>query len=229
MTDHKSKRGTSIFIHKKTVWGWEKSIKKLNRFPNDKLYTKSMCLKRNECHRFMIKDRDNDGICCESGSGWYNVYWDGVKLDHTPFDEGNGSKQKIEFGSCQTTEVPTKSPISLPPKNPCKNSNEKNLLIQFKTDEFSKWQNKILIHKKSTLGWKFIKKVKPSSNNKLMTYNICLTKRGCHRFKIIDKKSNGICCDNGNGWYSVHWGDEKLDHDPFIDGNKQTITFGKCG
>merc|ERR1740129_1348048 len=66
----------------------------------------------------------------------------------------------------------------------------------------------------------------PSSE--LISYNFCFDQINCHRFNIIDSASNGICCENGNGWYDVFWNGRKLAHDPFDNGSEQTLLFGKC-
>ena len=42
-----------------------------------------------------------------------------------------------------------------------------------------------------------------SSN--LNTFTNCLSKSTCHRLKLTDAEANGICCDNGQGWYNVYW------------------------
>jgi len=181
-----------------------------------KLYSTSKCVDVGS-YEFTIYDTYGDGICCVEGNGSYNI-----TVGTTAIKSGGS------FEWSESTNF-TINPSTLPPTSPCKKY-EKNLLIQFKPDKFSKRQNNFLIHKQNwaKTGWKLIKKIQPSSSSELMTYHICLKKWACHRFRITDKKKNGICCENGGGWYNVHWGDEKLDHDPFIDGYAQTITFGNC-
>ena len=43
-------------------------------------------------------------------------------------------------------------------------------------------------------------------NNDFFLYGTCLSKLSCYRLTIIDSKSNGICCQDGIGWYDVLWG-----------------------
>ena len=139
----------------------------------------------------------------------------GVKVEHDTFDEDHGSKQILLFGKCQiaspksyTTErptiPPTKSP-SIPPTSPCA-ANEKIFFIEFMTDWTSKWHNMIFIQKKQKRGWKKLQKLNKFPKTELFTYHVCLKKWSCNRFKITDKKKDGI----GKGWYNLYWAGKNM-------------------
>lgn len=114
------------------------------------------------------------------------------------------------------------------PQDSCKKE-ELNLFLLFKTDMHSKWQNKIQIEEKVDMKWlKIIKKIEGFPNNDFFLYGTCLSKLSCYRLTIIDSESNGICCQDGIGWYDVLWGGDKVPHDPFNDGTEQMVIFGNC-
>lgn len=113
------------------------------------------------------------------------------------------------------------------PQKAC-NEIEINLLLLFKTDSHAKLENKITIEEINSSGSKFVKTLKDFPNDDLFVYNICLRQSNCYKLKITDEKNNGICCENGNGWYDAIWGGKKIDHQPFFNGNQQTLEFGSC-
>jgi len=80
------------------------------------------------------------------------------------------------------------------------------LLIVFKTDWSTRRDNTIYIDMKKKWGFKNIKKIAEFPSNVLLTYTICLKKKSCHRFRIHDKKGDGL----GFGWYSVYWKGKKI-------------------
>merc|ERR1711862_397163 len=94
------------------------------------------------------------GGCCNSGNGWYDIYWGGEKLDHTPFNDGK--IQTIMFGECKITHGPTNSPTNI---KSCE-ANEKMFSIKFMTNLSSNKQNEIIILRKKRRGWKNIEKIK---------------------------------------------------------------------
>ena len=102
--------------------------------------------------------------------------------------------------------VPTLLESSIVPQDSCK-KDELNLFLLFKTDRLSKWQNKIEIEERVDMKWlKMRKKIEDFPNDDLFMHGTCLSKLSCYRLKIFDSESNGICCQDGIGWYDVLWG-----------------------
>jgi len=69
----KKKKGKK-YIKKKLFKIGKKEIKA------DKKQTFSTCLPKDSCYRFIIKDKDGDGLCCSEGKGYYELYSDGTKF-----------------------------------------------------------------------------------------------------------------------------------------------------
>jgi hypothetical protein len=54
-------------------------------------------------------------------------------------------------------------------------------------------------------AWEEKCKLQNFDSSSLNAFNVCLDEHSCHRLKITDSESNGICCENGNGWYNAYW------------------------
>ena len=63
------------------------------------------------CYLFTIKDTGGDGLCCEHGSGSYTVSYDDevIKTGTSFYDN-----EKVSFGLCGETQVPTAPPTKEP-------------------------------------------------------------------------------------------------------------------
>merc|ERR1712045_604221 len=74
---------------------WKRLKKK--RFSDNEYYFLGECFKTDKCYQFTIKDKKKDGICCEHGSGFYEINFDGINI-RRQFQKG---KKKVEtFGNC---------------------------------------------------------------------------------------------------------------------------------
>ena len=80
-----------------------------------------------------------------------------------------------------------------------------SLTIEFMADNGSKLENKIFIHSLNGSTWEERYRFQNFDSSSLNTFNICLDKDSCHKLKMTDLESNGICCENGNGWYNAYW------------------------
>jgi hypothetical protein len=79
------------------------------------------------------------------------------------------------------------------------------LTIEFMADNDSKLGNIIFIETMHSSAWEEKCKLQNFDSSSLNAFNVCLDKHSCHRLKITDSESNGICCENGNGWYNAYW------------------------
>ena len=55
-------------------------------------------------------------------------------------------------------------------------------------------------------GFKNLKKIENIPSNKVLTYSICLKKNKCNRFRIYDKKGNGL----GYEWHKLFFKGKKI-------------------
>ena len=90
-------------------------VERMQNFCSSNLNTFTICLKKSICHRLKITEAEANGVCCENGQGWCDVYqngkqdfvssdfvnnvldnyyFSGQNLHHDPFDSNNGKKNK---------------------------------------------------------------------------------------------------------------------------------------
>jgi len=65
-------------------------------------------------------------------------------------------------------------------------------------------------------------------SNKYSIKDICISNSTCYKFRIRDKGGDGICCQNGDGWYHITVEGETIRHSNFKEKRKETIVFGMC-
>jgi len=75
MANNRSMNRNKITLLIKRKWGWKK-IAKIQKILNNKLFIRNICLKKNHCYKFVIKNRRSQGL--PKGS-WYDLYWEGTK------------------------------------------------------------------------------------------------------------------------------------------------------
>jgi len=95
MTDKGSKWQNTIIIRTQAKRWWKK-IKILKNFPQSELYHYSMCLPKESCIRFILKDKKKNGLL--KGS-YYELYWGDDKVEHNQLPTGV-KRQVVEFGDC---------------------------------------------------------------------------------------------------------------------------------
>merc|ERR1711982_179131 len=162
-------------------------------------YVEELCIPSGE-YTFTIHDSYGDGICCSYGSGSYALKYNGnfVKEGGT-FTE----QESTTFGSCASppspppTPVPTTSqPVSPPTSGP---DSCVNFKIALTTDHFGYETSITLINqnygKVRFFGGDY-------ASDASFEEIVCLT-NGRYLFTISDSYGNGICCNEGNGSYSL--------------------------
>ena len=70
----------------------------------------------------------------------------------------------------------------------------------------SKWQNMIQIDERLDMKWLDIIKKNEDFLINYFLYSTFLSKLSFYRLKIIDSESDGVCFQDGVGWYDVLWG-----------------------
>jgi hypothetical protein len=72
-------------------------------------------------------------------------------------------------------------------------------------------------------------------DNMLHVESYCLPQKRCYRFIMSDAYGDGMCCDNGNGYYKIKYGNSVIREsnftvtgDQFPKYEEYTARFGKC-
>ncbi len=167
------------------------------------LYTKTLCVDSIKCFEFTIFDELADGICCESGNGWYEVYHGGV-LVCSGGDFG-ASETCAEIGNCGDGRV----------------------AIEILTDEYGAETSWEFIDRNSGAT---LASGGPLGDDTLYEIEVPVFSAGCYDFTIYDVFGDGICCA---GYYSVSYDDELVcsgggTADPFDERTCENVTGG-CG
>jgi hypothetical protein len=76
-------------------------------YPNNSLIEVSRCVDGG-IHTFSIRDAFGDGICCQYGPGWYQIWYDDVIIHDS--DGQYGSEEIISFAESGIVESPAPSP-----------------------------------------------------------------------------------------------------------------------
>ena len=125
----------------------------------------------------------------------------------TKLPSGNPSNKPSDKPSVPPSDKPSTKPSDLPSSlpNDCIPSinictrKEDSLIILYETNWSSKHENTIYVDMQKKWGFQNLKKIESTPAKKVLTYNICLKKNKCNRFRIFDKKGNGL----GKGWYKL--------------------------
>lgn len=130
-------------------------------------------------------------------------------------DEATDVVDMLPRGGCQGKIIPKS--WSVDPPLECEDGGCMDMTIEVKGDKFSKAdKNRWLLHKKS--GTKFEKVQKKGVKKMKKKWVKCLPTNECYRFRITDKKKNGI----PTGFYKIKFGDVSI-KGVFKNGGKKDI------
>lgn len=65
-------------------------------------------------------------------------------------------------------------------------------------------------------------------DNNLFTEEYCIPKNDCYKFLIYDSYGDGLCCNEGEGYYKISFKDELVRKNKFKGKRKQKTGFGNC-
>ncbi|WP_452603064.1 T9SS type A sorting domain-containing protein [Pontimicrobium sp. MEBiC06410] len=182
--------------------------------PDGSIVTESLCLP-DGCYEFVITDSYGDGICCTYGFGAYGI----ISNDDILVSGGSfGSVDVANFcigeivSSCSDgiqngdeTGVDCGGPFCQPCVVPCID-NEIEVSITFDDyPEETGWSINNTDGVSVASGTYSV----ANPDGSTVTETLCLP-NGCYNFVITDSYGDGICCDFGNGSYSVTNGEEVL-------------------
>ena len=70
----------------------------------------------------------------------------------------------------------------------------------------------------------FVRK-KDLTNGELHVTEECVPDNTCYKFKIVDRGENGLCCEDGFGYYRITLGGIDLHYNLFQDGRTKIEIF----
>jgi len=211
-------------------------------------YTTKICVPPGGEYFFRITDSFGDGICCSNGQGSYNILYNGESVASGA--EFLNEDIKI-FGQCgtpppspapQVTATPSVAPTSshspsYPPTTTgapsqvatfsCP-SGQVEFSLTLTTDNYPEETKWIL---KEAFKWQTGTQIAGESfgayNSSQTTYieTICIKKNKSHIFRINDKANDGLCCDHGNGEYSIALNGQEPFHSGGNFGKKEQVKF----
>jgi len=96
------------------------------------------------------------------------------------------------------------------------------------TDFYGNLDNSFRIKMRKEGKFKKRAGVKKMESSSTRTFTKCLPRRKCFRVVVYDSYGDGICCNYGEGMYTVKWnGEEIVSKRKFTDGFRDvTPTFG---
>jgi len=97
-TDSRGTRTKFKLLGRNQKGKFRKSVIAAKKLPNNKLVTFDKCIRKGKCYKFIIRDRDGDGICCAYGMGWYELSLDGKVIRKSTFE--NKKREKKKIGRC---------------------------------------------------------------------------------------------------------------------------------
>jgi len=150
-----------------------------------------------------IYDSEGGGICCdEQGEGWYKVKYDGDTVK-----EGGEFHRSdaVQFGGeCLPPAVVDNS------TNDKCGDNEVSLRIDLRPDRFPDEISIVLTELSSGVQDTIVAfgSIAVNHTAPIMQIDRCLPANHCYIFAIYDSYGDGICCDEGEGWYTVTYNGE---------------------
>lgn len=98
-TDSRGTRTKFKLLLRNKKGKFRSSVLSAKELPNNKLVTFDKCIKKGKCYKFIISDRDGDGLCCAYGMGWYELTLDGTVIKRSKFE--NKKRETKKIGRCK--------------------------------------------------------------------------------------------------------------------------------
>lgn len=137
----------------------------------------SLCVDSNACVKFTIRDSGGNGLCCNSGTGYYKVYY-GNQLARSNYKFGSSESFFMGCSSC------TPGP------------NQEKIRIYVNPDKYP-----------TEISWDLINAGGDTlAKGKTFGDTVCVATNQCLKFTMRDQFGDGICCNNGEGSYQLFFG-----------------------
>jgi len=112
-----------------------------------------------------------------------------------------------------------------PGPSPCP-AGQSLLEIEMSTDNYSSVDNLFRVQRRENGHWTKVWQVKNFQDSSYETFARCFSNNQCHMFVMVDKFENGMCCEDGQGWYKLTWGGTVIKDSDFLDGKFERTRFG---
>ena len=134
----------------------------------------SICVPANQCIRFTIHDRGENGLCCTNGIGYYRLFYDDVLV-----------RGAYKFRGIETTNMGCSGCVST--------AGTKRLRIYINTDQYPEETSWSLTNNNNDT----LAKGKDRGDT------VCVPNNTCLKFTVLDRYGDGFCCNFGQGGYQV--------------------------
>ena len=161
----------------------------------------------NAQYTFILTDSIGDGLCCSGGEGYYTL-WNGPTSDNVMLASGGDRGGSREVNDFTLTFNPAASPSPTPaaqPTSPTLPVATVDLRLELQMDTYA-----------DETGWiirdsseREIRSVSPGTYtiaNERVEETIPLVVGQSYSLTLIDNYGDGMCCVNGNGWYTASIG-----------------------
>jgi hypothetical protein len=182
-------------------------------YKSNATYDEYDCLDSDGCYTFTIYDDWSDGICCESGNGWFNL----SANDRFIYQGGDfkSSDTVVIGGSCSSN-------VSVDGTCP---ENESPINVTILTDENS-WEMTWEVYDKVT-GQIFCLNSDVAVEISLQETYKCIPNNRCLAFAIYDSGGNGFNETSG-GFFEVSFGGQLVASGSGDFGYQDVTYFGTC-
>jgi len=129
----------------------------------------------------------------------------------------------------RSNNFPTSTPTATPTAPECESTDMAYLDMNINVDANAENDNtlfKLAYFSNTNDRFKNFKE-RSFENNENYTWGACIPKAECYRFTMTDDSKDGICCENGNGFYSIDFNDQSI-VESFEDKGKSKVYFGSC-
>ena len=186
-----------------------------SKYADNTIYQGAVCLRGDQMYKLTVKDANNDGFCCNYGWGYYTYSVDGfVEYDSrgkgkTFTDEKShqfyvGLPPPVNNGNLSNNGEP--GPFTGRTEANC-NGNQQRITIEIMTDRYGGDNNWNL---KDPSG-QILRSGGGYANGAARTdsTSICVSP-GTYQFTLNDSTGDGICCQEGEGYYKLYMDGEMM-------------------
>lgn len=82
---------------------WKLVEQNMREYRNRQVYSEKVCLEKDMCYKFTIRDKYGDGLCCDQGEGYYKIFHKGRLMRDSTFEGKHKASKK--FGLCPDTDI----------------------------------------------------------------------------------------------------------------------------
>mmetsp|Transcript_27129 Transcript_27129/g.58112 ORF Transcript_27129/g.58112 Transcript_27129/m.58112 type:complete len:648 (+) Transcript_27129:150-2093(+) len=188
------------------------------KYADNKQYIGSICLSPGT-YRFIVLDKFADGMCgSNTGRGLYRFYLNGAKKFTSPANCAVNWGKRVHTFTIRSASQPAPSPTpaaAISGRGGCQ-----TVKVQFKVDKYAKETVVTL----SGNGQTHLSSNKNVGAYQTKTMTKCLSP-GTYTLRLVDK--DGICCNNGKGWYKMFVNGQRVIGGGYFIGSKtHTIKIG---